>query len=174
MRFSRKLTAIIASLGVTAAGGAPAYAADKCDLIKAFASKEGKGLRKLSIGVTRDGTFDVLLNKKATVIRGAESCEIAGPLDSFELGCQWGFDADQTVAKHRLQAMKIGLSSCLADGWTQPVSFYTTERYRVVNEYEATLLDSDEEEVEIEINVTEFLREDGTPDYDLNIRLERY
>lgn len=174
MRFGRKLTAVIASFGVIASGAAPVSAADKCNLIKAFTSKEGKGLRKVTTAVTRDGAFDVLLNKKATVIRGANSCEASGPLGGFELDCEWEFGEDQTVAEQRLQALKASLAPCLADGWSQPDKLYSSEGYRIVKEYAATLLDPDGTEVEIEINVSEFTWEGDPPDYDVNIRLERY
>lgn len=160
-------------LGATLLSSAlPAQANDNCNLIKAFTSKDGKGLRQLSIATTRDGTFDILVGKDPTVARAADSCEIDGPLSSFELRCEWDFEGLQSRAEQKLELFKTQLAPCLTNGWEVSGSTYNSESYRILTRVEATLTNSNDEEVDVQLSVSEFIF-DGTPSYDFDLAIER-
>ena len=145
----------LASGAALVGGATPAEANASCKLIEAFTSKEGKGLRKLSIATTRHGAFDVVFDKKKTPLRGAETCELAGPIDGFELRCSWGLGSDMRAAESLARAYQAKFAPCLSEGWTEPESLYQGQYGRIIREYNSSI-DLDDKEVRIEIEVWNF------------------
>lgn len=154
--------------GATLLGVAvPAQANDNCDLIKAFSSKDGQGLRKLSIATTKGGTFDVVVRGKKSILREATECEISGPLNQFELRCDWDFDGDGAAAENRARALSAVLSPCFSEGLTE-TSVQSSNRIR---EYSADIFvtkGDDEFDVSFEISIWRY-----SSSYNLEVEIRR-
>jgi hypothetical protein len=59
------------------------------------------------VDVTRNGAPDIL--------RGAESCDLSGPADGFDLSCNWRFEAgEDDKAKRDFGSLRRQLEGCLS------------------------------------------------------------
>lgn len=163
----RKSIASLACGAVLFSGAAPAQANSNCDLIKAFTSKDGQGLRKLSIATTKDGTFDIAVSGKKSALREASECEISGPLNEFELRCEWDFDGDGAAAESRARALSAILAPCFAEGLKES----SPQTGSKVREYSADIVvtkGDDEFDVGFEISVRRY-----SNSYNLEVEIRR-